>query len=411
MALTFAEGADRLAADRLIIAVRALASARRMDDIVEVVRHAARELVDADGATFVLRDEGCCFYVDEDAIAPLWRGQRFPLEACISGWSMLHAQQVVIPDIYLDDRIPHDAYRPTFVRSLVMTPVRAEESVAAIGTYWADNHVATESELDVLQALADSTAVAIESVRVLTSLEQRVQERTAELAAANRDLKAFAHLAAHDLRNPLLTAGAYVELALRTDGDNLTEEGIEALEEAQAAHQRMTELVSAILEYSTVAQADMHRERVDLDTVVARACADLDALIKQRHAVVTVRSPLPSTFGNEPLLERAVQNVIANAINYGDPVAPHVIVEGACHDDGWVTLAISDNGAGVSAAERDTIFAMFTRGKSGRDGADGFGLGLALVDRVMEKHRGAVTVGEGPEGGAQFTLSLPPPPA
>jgi hypothetical protein len=78
---------------RLVQAVRDFAAARDLDQVVEIVRHAARELVDADGATFVLRDEGQCYYVDEDAIQPLWRGQRFPLDACISGWAMLHSEQ------------------------------------------------------------------------------------------------------------------------------------------------------------------------------------------------------------------------------------------------------------------------------------------------------------------------------
>ena len=154
--------------ERLVDAVRDLASAQGLAEIVEIVRHAARELVDADGATFVLRDDGQCHYVDEDAIAPLWRGLRFPLETCISGWCMRHAEQVTIDDIYLDDRIPHDAYRPTFVRSLAMTPIRTADPVGAIGTYWAGRHAASPAELRLLQALADSTAVAMASVRVRT---------------------------------------------------------------------------------------------------------------------------------------------------------------------------------------------------------------------------------------------------
>jgi signal transduction histidine kinase len=159
--------------ERLVGAVRDLAAARGLDDIVEIVRHAARELAGADGATFVLRDNGRCYYVDEDAIEPLWSGLRFPMDACISGWAMIHAEQVVIEDIYVDDRIPHEAYRPTFVRSLAMTPIRTADPVGAIGVYWAGTHEATPTECTLLQALADSTAVAMENVRVLAELEER----------------------------------------------------------------------------------------------------------------------------------------------------------------------------------------------------------------------------------------------
>lgn len=158
------------AADLLIGALRDLAATQALDSITRIVRTTARRLAGADGATFVLRDGEHCHYVDEEAIAPLWKGRRFPLKSCISGWAMRYRQQVVIPDIYEDARIPHDAYRPTFVRSLVMTPVRALQPWAAIGVYWAGYRVPTPDEANWLQALADSTAVAMEKVRVESEL-------------------------------------------------------------------------------------------------------------------------------------------------------------------------------------------------------------------------------------------------
>ena len=176
-------------ARRLIQAVQELSMARNLDAVADIVRHAARELVGADGATFVLRDGGQCFYKDEDAISPLWKGQRFPLEACISGWAMLNRQATVIEDIYLDPRIPHAAYRPTFVKSLVMVPIRTLEPIGAIGTYWASPYRATLQQVEMLQALADSTSVALENVQVYAELERRVEERTAQLAEANQRLQ------------------------------------------------------------------------------------------------------------------------------------------------------------------------------------------------------------------------------
>jgi len=112
------------ATERLVAAVQELSLARDLDGVMRVVRRVARELCGADGATFVLRDNGKCFYADEDAIEPLWKGRRFPMETCISGWAMLHREAVTIEDIYVDPRIPIDAYRPTFVKSLAMVPIR-----------------------------------------------------------------------------------------------------------------------------------------------------------------------------------------------------------------------------------------------------------------------------------------------
>jgi hypothetical protein len=187
----------------LVDVVQRLSLARDVETVREIVRTSARRLAEADGATFVLRDGDLCHYVDEDAISPLWKGQRFPMSACVSGWAMLHRRPAVIKDIYADDRIPHDAYRPTFVKSLVMVPIRTLDPVGAIGTYWAERHRPTATEVHVLQALADTTAVALENIRVLAELEKRVQTRTCELEAANRELRV-----AHEQSNRVFAAFA-----------------------------------------------------------------------------------------------------------------------------------------------------------------------------------------------------------
>jgi GAF domain-containing protein len=142
----------------------ALAEAATLDEVGEIVRKEARRRTGAQGATFVLRENDQCFYADEDAIAPLWKGQRFPITACISGWSMLNDEIAVVPDIAHDERIPLEAYRPTFVRSLVMVPVGSPTPVAAIGFYWARRHQATPDEIARMQALAAPTAEAIRRI-------------------------------------------------------------------------------------------------------------------------------------------------------------------------------------------------------------------------------------------------------
>lgn len=150
--------------DRLANAVDRLAGARTLENITAIVRHAARELTSADGVTFVLCEGDRCYYADEDAVAPLWKGKRFPASECVSGWVMSHRQAVVIPDIYADPRVPHAAYRRTFVRSMAMVPVRDLDPIAAIGAYWSTLHEATEQEVRVLQVLADASALALKPI-------------------------------------------------------------------------------------------------------------------------------------------------------------------------------------------------------------------------------------------------------
>lgn len=158
----FGRAAERLRG--LVLGIHRLTSARSLAEIEEIVGPLARGLIGGDGATLVMRDGDMAFYVNEDAIGPLWKGRRFPLRTCISGIAMLQHESIAIPDIYADDRVPQDAYRPTFVKSLLMTPIRQMEPIGAIGVYWAKPHVASDEEIGIMRVLADSTADAIATV-------------------------------------------------------------------------------------------------------------------------------------------------------------------------------------------------------------------------------------------------------
>jgi GAF domain-containing protein len=147
----------------LSVAQDRLARAEDLDEIIAIVRSSARAICSADGVTFVLRDNDRCYYVEEDAIGPLWKGQKFPMATCISGWTMLNGKTAVIDDIFVDPRIPHDVYRKTFVKSLIMTPVGKDTAVAAIGAYWRDFRAFSEHEVAAIVALAASVGNAMKS--------------------------------------------------------------------------------------------------------------------------------------------------------------------------------------------------------------------------------------------------------
>jgi len=131
-----------------------LTAAESKAQAIETIRATARSVCDSDGISIVLREGDLCHYVEEDAIAPLWKGQRFPMSTCISGWSMLNAQTAVIEDVFADPRIPHDAYRPTFVKSMIMTPIGESSPVAAIGAYWQEKRKFTAGEIATIKTLS-----------------------------------------------------------------------------------------------------------------------------------------------------------------------------------------------------------------------------------------------------------------
>ena len=110
-----------------------LVMAGSVDEVIAVLRDTARATVGAAGIAVVIANDGCCSYVAEDAVSPLWQGQTFAADHCISGWVMRHGETVAISDVRLDSRIPQDAYAPTFVRSLVMVPIGKPVPIAAHG--------------------------------------------------------------------------------------------------------------------------------------------------------------------------------------------------------------------------------------------------------------------------------------
>lgn len=150
--------------DGLTHAQVALLEAKDLDGIVQVAKRAARRITGADGACFVLREDGMCHYLDEDAIGPLWKGQRFPMSTCISGWVMEHREPAAIEDIYLDARIPLEAYRKTFVHSLLAVPLGTVQPSGALVVYWSIKRPPTAQEKQELLSLADMTAAAMNRV-------------------------------------------------------------------------------------------------------------------------------------------------------------------------------------------------------------------------------------------------------
>lgn len=119
--------------ERLAQAIGLLDSASGRDDATTILRDHARAIADADGITVVLREGEQVFYAAEDAISPLWTGQHFPIERCISGLAIMAGEPILIPDIRNDSRVPLNAYLATFVASMAMFPIGR---TAALGAYW-----------------------------------------------------------------------------------------------------------------------------------------------------------------------------------------------------------------------------------------------------------------------------------
>ncbi|MCK6474102.1 MAG: ATP-binding protein [Planctomycetes bacterium] len=400
---------------------------------MQVIRRAARDLTSADGVTFVLRDGDQCYYAEENAIAPLWKGMRFPMSACISGWTMLHRQEVVIEDIYADPRIPADAYRPTFVKSLAMVPVRREDPLAAIGAYWASNHKATERELYLLQSLADSTALALANVELYQDLTRKAEEaaglyQRAQQEIATREqletelwhaqkMEAIGQLAggiAHDFNNLLTVICGYSRLALdNARGDeNLRRQ----IEEIGKAGERATSLTRQLLAFSR--KQVLQPKVLNLNEVVAQADSMLRRLIGEDIDIVTKLEPNLDPVRFDPgQIDQILMNLAVNARD-AMPQGGKLTIEtdnieldeeyARTHADArkgpHVMIAVTDTGTGMDAQTLNRIFEPFFTTKGVGKGT---GLGLSTVYGIVKQSGGNIWVYSEPGRGTTFKIYLP----
>lgn len=388
----------------LVDTVQELSLARDIGRVMEIVRTAARSLTGADGATFVLREGEMSYYADEDAIATLWKGSRFPLRTCISGWAMLNRQTAVIEDIYLDDRIPHDAYAPTFVKSLAMVPIRTLDPLGAIGTYWATKFLPTPDQVTLLQSLADVTAVTIENVNMYRDLEQRVKDRTAQLEAANLELEAFSYSVSHDLRSPLRRIIGYAEILGEECANTLGDKGKETLAIVQKNALQMDQLISDLLRFSRLGESALQKGEVINDRLVTTILEGLPSHLKQRLTLTL--QPLPSVIADANLITQVWTNLISNAVKYSSTKVQLLLEIGSYRTPEEVVFYVKDNGVGFDMKYANRLFAVFQRLHNAKD-FEGTGIGLALVKRIVTRHGGRVWAESQPNEGATFYYSLP----
>jgi len=236
-------------------------------------------------------------------------------------------------------------------------------------------------------------------------LERRVEQRTAEVTAANKELEAFAYAVSHDLRAPLRAMSGFCQALKEDYGDSLDENGERYIGHIVSASRNMGELIDGLLILSRTTRGDMDRQTVDITALAEKYFAQRRLIHPEREVTATVEPGL-TVYGDPRMLEIVMQNFINNAWKYtGKTEGAQVKVNGV-FDGGKMWVCVSDNGAGFDPRYAGQLFEPFHR-LHRQDDFPGIGIGLATVQRIVNRHGGQLRADAAPNEGATFCFWLP----
>ncbi|MBV1776739.1 HAMP domain-containing protein [Burkholderiaceae bacterium DAT-1] len=236
-------------------------------------------------------------------------------------------------------------------------------------------------------------------------LEDLVEQRTRALAAANRELEAFSYSVSHDLRAPLRSVDGFSQVLLEDYGDKLDDAGKQYLGRIRRATQNMSNLIDDLLNLSRLSRSEMSLQPVNLSEMATDIFEDIKAADTSRRVTFNVMPNLV-TDADPKLLRQVLQNLLSNAWKFTAKTAEPVIKFGATHLEGQNAFFVSDNGAGFDMAYSDKLFGAFQRLHSPQE-FEGNGVGLAIVQRIVNRHNGRVWAQAAPGQGATFYFTLP----
>jgi PAS domain S-box-containing protein len=237
------------------------------------------------------------------------------------------------------------------------------------------------------------------------TLEARVAERTAELTAANQELETFAYAVSHDLRAPLRAMSGYSQALQEDFGASLQAEAKSYLDHIAQATHRMSDLIDGLLALSRSTRGELLQDRVDVSALARQRLAELADSEPGRRVVVDVEQGI-AVQGDERMLASALVNLLDNAWKYTGTTEAPVIRVHAGEIGRLRGFCVSDNGAGFDMEHAGRLFKPFQR-LHRQDEFPGIGIGLATVQRIVQRHGGEITAHAVPGEGATFCIALP----
>ncbi|WP_276133956.1 ATP-binding protein [Polluticoccus soli] len=258
----------------------------------------------------------------------------------------------------------------------------------------------------------------IKAENELKNLNKALVRKNKELKQTNADLLTFTHVTSHDLKEPLRKIYTFVEMILTEDGRQLSEKSKGYFKRIQSSAQRMGLLTDDLLTFAQVNDDDTEREETDLNQLLQHAKVQLDNVIARKKAIIE-SGELPNVTGNAKLLTQMMVSIISNALKFQEEGSvPHIVINATIangidlkHPDAldgtnYHRISFKDNGIGFDSKYTNKIFQMFQRLHSSSK-YFGTGIGLALCQKILDKHNGFITVESEPGKGSTFNVFLP----
>ncbi|MCG7622512.1 chemotaxis protein CheB [Epibacterium sp. Ofav1-8] len=232
-----------------------------------------------------------------------------------------------------------------------------------------------------------------------------LREREDEIQRRANEIRRFAFISAHDLKQPLNTIESSIEALLEELPDQLDEEAREVVDYLTRGTNRLKRRVDAILDFARLQDKDVTLEPLDLNRIARASVQDLKVPIEQAGAEVIVE-PLPQALGVPDLIARVLQNLLSNALKYRHPDRPcRITIAPLATVDGRVGVRVDDTGIGIAEKDRESVFELFTRLHVESE-VEGSGLGLAMCEKIISMHGGTIEVVEAEDGGSSFRFTL-----
>ncbi len=338
----------------------------------------------------------------------------------LPGWLIEHKVPYLTNDALSDTQIVHELCKQFGVWSALSTPILgADEEV--LGFFEVHNKKDgagfTRADQDKLMAVSHSAAIAIQNAiayrkikqteEALRKSERELSRANSVLRRANADLEQFAYSASHDLQEPIRNISIYGEILAHRYRQSLDAKGMEYLSFIAEGARRMEMLVKDLLAYAQSANfEDMPADTADTGAALERALSNLSMAIGESNAKVTC-GKLPDVRVPELHLQHLFQNLIGNAIKYRKEEEPPRIQISAGRNGEYWLFSVCDNGIGIPTEYKEQVFGMFKR-LHGNGKYSGTGIGLAICQKVVERHGGRIWVESGGPGqGSIFHFTLP----